>query len=436
MIRIPRCYDSHSHFLASAVFAGALSLERARNSADLSRLVENATKSDFLFGFGWLPEREAKLFIQDEVQTPSWGHPKLLLSRSDGHGIWANSEVLKMLGLDSLDLKGLPTRYLNQVGRSETGHLNGLFYEEAAFWLWNQVMTQNLHLQERLLLQAQELWIQKGFSHVRDMSGTLAQWRALKNLETRGQLSMFIEQNFEHFRHRQVAETIQDALQCQSEQSAHLRVGGVKVFLDGTLGAKSAAISQCYLGCDHQGELLYSYQELMAIVTEVWDAKLPICVHIIGDRGAELIIQVACELWDKGYQGQLHLEHLELCHPDSLNKLQGRQAHIHFQPSHFLSDQPALDAGLPALMRQGLFLWARAQSLGVPFSWGFDSPISPIGLELTYEGLKRAEGYGVAPIRGSWWGPHSHPDPLWGEGVYTDLNPEFLPQVHFMDPDA
>lgn len=424
MVVITQCYDSHAHFLASAILAGAFNLKELTTVSELPALVQKShlPTQGPVFGFGWPASINNQQQLSSKILDQVFGPRVVVFSRNDGHAIWVSQFALEQLNLNKLT--DIPKCYHHQIELHNTETISGVFYEDAAFWLWSQLIIWDPEWLKKQLLKAQDIWLDQGFTHVRDMTGNEAQYQALLELEKENQLQIYLLQNFEHFKNHDIAQTINQALRCQQQKSKHLKVGGVKIFLDGTLGAKTAALSHPYLGCDHGGQLLYTQEELLDIVTQVWQAGLDLCVHSLGDKATELITQVALAVWQQnGQQGYLHLEHVEICQPKTLKALINKPVTLHFQPSHWLDDHQGITQNLSPELGPQQFLWGLASQLGIKYYWGFDAPISAIGLALTYKALIMSAQQGVLLPKQAWYWGHQYGDLSWGSECVTHFDP-------------
>jgi hypothetical protein len=101
-----------------------------------------------------------------------------------------------------------------------------------------------------------------------------------------------------------------------------LRVLGIKLFLDGSLGARTAALRAPYADQPTtRGALLYPTPELRALVQEIDAAGLQLMVHAIGDAALDQALEVLAPLTAGGNPHRHRLEHVEVTPPDLVEKL-------------------------------------------------------------------------------------------------------------------
>ena len=160
-----------------------------------------------------------------------------------------------------------------------------------------------------------------------------------------------------------------------------VRVQGLKVYLDGSIGARTAALTAPYLGEEGRGELLMGREELSGLLRRAKRAGLQVAVHAIGDRAIEEAIS-ACELAGVGPEERFRIEHLELPTPGQLERMARLGLVASMQPNF-----AARWSGPGKLYRSRLgeerdsridpHAWVAAR--GIPLAFGSDGmPMGPL----------------------------------------------------------
>ncbi|HZM14583.1 MAG TPA: amidohydrolase [Candidatus Krumholzibacteria bacterium] len=189
---------------------------------------------------------------------------------------------------------------------------------------------------------------------------------------------------------------------------ATLRILGIKVFVDGSLGARTAFLREPYTDdAATRGAALYTPDVLAALVEDADAAGLQLMIHAIGDAGLERVLDVVGTRFANGNPLRHRLEHVEVTPPDLVHRLVASGLYACVQPN-FVGrwSQPGgmneqrLGARLAHCNAYRTLLRA-----GVPLSFGSDCmPLGPM------EGLRAAV---------------QHPDPAQGlspleaVGLYT-----------------
>lgn len=414
---IERCYDSHVHWLPTGELAAQV---RVDDLVDWSAALAQAPRrGDWRLLFGWNSD-VAEFRDLRATALDRWdGAKPLLVSHRSGHASVINSAALDALGWR--DLNDLPAELRPFATAAEDGRLTGCFREQAHFFILEKLPELTPETRRQYLLRAQEIFLDAGFTHIREMMGDAELIEDVLRLEGLKQLRLYVEMLL-HVPHRQgLATALETARAFRLKKSARLRVEGVKLFLDGALGADTAALAAPYAHKhDHHGALLWSDTDLTHALRTAWGEGLKVAVHTIGDAAMNQVLQIAQTLKTEGIEGALCLEHAELIAPEAFKKMRGLALEFHFQPSHYLDDAAMLSQKLgdrAALV----FPWHRIENMGFPIYFGSDTPIASPSLQRTVAGLRAAQVAGIPRLELDWKFAHSHPDRHFGKGCRTTV---------------
>jgi len=160
-----------------------------------------------------------------------------------------------------------------------------------------------------------------------------------------------------------------------------VRVQGVKAFVDGSIGARSAAVSLPYADGGGQGQLLLSRDELSHILRRADEAGLQVAIHAIGDLAIEEALS-ACELASVGPEGRHRIEHLELPTPDQLDRMARLGLVASMQPNfvaRWSGPGRMYEARLGRDRDQTIDPHAWVAARGIPLAFGSDGmPMGPL----------------------------------------------------------
>ncbi|MCB0385523.1 MAG: amidohydrolase family protein, partial [Bdellovibrionales bacterium] len=208
------------------------------------------------------------------------------------------------------------------------------------------------------------------------------------------------------------------AKRARAENIPLVRAKGIKIYYDGALGSEGALISADYPSGSGRGLELLKKSELQNLLQQTWENKFDLAIHTIGDEAVHRVVLAADELWDRGHQGHLHLEHVEMLRPETVEKMVGRTITCHMQPCHWLSDRRWLEDKLGPLLRY-VFPWRLLQENEIAFDFGSDSPIEEPSLRSNLLALDESAVQGVPPLLGSALNYHSHPDKTWVPNTFS-----------------
>ncbi|WP_413558685.1 amidohydrolase [Bdellovibrio sp. HCB209] len=412
-LKIPRLYDSHTHFLATGEFATGLMLFDLP-SAEAVRYVSLQDKTAFrggwLVGFGWDENKWAdkKLPTKQQLDEIFPNYP-VYLCRADGHTAWVNSAALKKLGLQSD---------------------SGLLSEKDHLQSFERIPPFAKAQQRQQILAACKLYNRAGFTHIRDMSCTDSLWNLLVEMEEAGELTLAIEENYTVHELNQLDKAIASVLVARKTPSRLLRAKGIKFFYDGSLGSETALLSRPYNGEGNNfGKTLWSLEDAEELMKLTWAAGLEVSVHTIGDEAAHQMVKSARKVSAQGFVGRLNLEHAQVLRNETIQMMKPLHVRCHMQPCHWLSDRKWLQQKLRGLYSYA-FPWEALKNAQIPISFGCDSPIEATSFFANRQALEESPKDRIKKFTGDLSVVHGHPDASYTDS-WTIINGNEIEEVVF-----
>lgn len=428
---IRNCYDSHTHFWATGQVAAGLKLQHLKSAEDVRNLQIKPEhfRENWIVGFGWnqhtwLPTELPNRQILDEIfpQTP------VFFSRVDGHCSWINTAAIHELERRGYDFQKPISG--GRILRDQNNELTGILMDQAHIAAL-LLLPDFSHDQHRyFMLKAQQIFNQAGFTHVRDLSMNLFFWNILREMEHKKELTVYLDSFVTAESLSDLPRVLSEIKQMKNEESQQLRVHGVKIFIDGSLGSKTAYLSQPYRDTQDVGLLIWKPDEIKELIRLVWQSGLQVAIHTIGDQAVHTAVAAARDVAAAGVLGRLHLEHVQMLRPETLKMMKPLHIVCHIQPCHWLSDHSWLRATLPESLCSSLFPWELLRKNKIAFDFGSDSPIEPPSLENTHQALMRSSEWGIPELQMDWKNAHAHPDTNWGD-CRTELRDGRVQQVYF-----
>lgn len=412
LFKIPRLYDSHTHFLATGEFASGLALGSLQRAEDIMSipLKKSYFRGEWLVGFGW-----------NEKNWPTSPHKKILdqafpdrpvfFARMDGHRSWVNSRALEFLGF-----------------QSETG----ILIEKDHLRAWELLPVFTKEQQRDHVLAACREYNKGGFTHVRDMTCSESLWNLLVEMSDKKELTVAIEENYTSHDLNDFEKTLQLCLQAKKFETSSVRMKGIKVFYDGSLGSETAFLSKPYNGKAEgpQGMTLWELSHIEEVMKRTWQAGLEFSVHTIGDEAAHHIVQTARKISAQGAVGRLNLEHAQVLRPETIQMMKPLHVRCHMQPCHWLSDKVWLESKLGELYRY-VFPWEALRAAQIPISFGCDSPIEPPNFWRNKVALDESVHANIRKFSGDITETHAHPDPTFADS-YSIIEDGVVKEISFM----
>lgn len=363
VLLLPPLWDHHGHvawygaLLAQADLRGCGSVQEAlsRLKAASAGLAPGA----WLEGFGWDQNLWGGAYPDRWQLDALFPDEPVLLTRIDGHAAWANSEALRRAGVED----GVPDPPGGLFLRRE-GRLTGILLDRAVEVVRRAVPSPSKAAVRERSLRAMESLKALGLCGASDMGTEPEGLEALRELDGQGALPLPVD-SYPH--------VSGEAAWCGPSEGERLAVVGGKLFADGALGSRGAALFEDY--CDAPGQrglLLRETRELAHAIQSVAAKGMIPAVHAIGDRAMEQVLEALALCGNP----PARVEHAQTVTDGQLQRLAASGATASVQPCHYLSDRAWVRSRLgeraKGAYRCGSFLRA-----GVPLLLGTDFPIEP-----------------------------------------------------------
>jgi len=376
----PGLVDAHVHFHGFALHLQNVDLDGLpTREAILERLRSFAARqpqsSGWLRGRGWRvaawPNHAFPTAAELDSVVPD--RPALLSDKS-GHAAWANSLALRLAGITAAttDPQG------GQIQRDADGRPTGILFEEAIDLIAARIPRPATAELAEAMRAAQTYCWSAGLTGLHDFDGRDC-FVALQSLRETGELGLRVVKNVPVYRlHHALGVGLRSGF-----GDDWLRIGGVKIFADGALGSKTAAMIAPYEGePDNLGIVVTDKEEMLERAREAAAGGLSLTVHAIGDRANHDVLDVYEQLrrdeGDRpGSRLRHRIEHVQVLHPDDVNRLAQLNVIASMQPSHATSDMDMADRYWGERARLS-YAWRTMWDSGALVVFGSDAPVERI----------------------------------------------------------
>ena len=364
---VPGFVDAHLHLASLGFESSGLDLRGVESLEELASLLRREAPRfrDWVYGRGWDQDRlggwPTRRLLDEAVPDKP-----VLLMRICGHVAAVNTEALRRLGKP---LEG-----------------DGLLFEEEA-WEAYRAARRSLPA-ARLVLEAQRVLLENGVTTAATMGADAQELRGLIEAWRSGALRLRVRVYLD----RGLAHALHEAGVAPGGLGDDmLRVAGVKLFADGSLGARTARLREPYSDDPgNRGRLLLDARGVAREASLAKSLGLDVAVHAIGD---EAVLEAVRGLEAAGVRGRV--EHASLTPPDVLEALAVSGARVVSQPRFIVSDYWAPER----LGQRTRWLYAYRSMIARGISLGFssDAPVEPVNpLEGVYAAVARPGPVGDA----------------------------------------
>lgn len=362
----PGFSDSHVHLLGLGLILQNLRLEGVTLGATLKMVqdrAEKAHKGAWIEGWGfnyndWPEGRPNKAWL-DQVAP----YNPVILRAKDGHLIWVNSAALDVCRIN----QNTPDPPNGLIERDEDGELTGLLMENAIPLVTDNIPDPSEQDCFKGLEAALRLMHSYGIVAVHDMEDDTA-LKALQQYRERQGLSLRVWMCLPR-------ESLKAAASLGIRSGfgdAYLRIGGVKAFADGALGAGTAWTLEPYEGTSNFGLPTLPLNEINKLVQDANSNGLPVVVHAIGDAANRAVLDAIARFGNRSLRNRL--EHVQLLAEADIPRLAHLEVAASMQPTQCPQDRYMADKlwgdrcqrayAFKSLLRQGTVL-----------AFGSDAPV-------------------------------------------------------------
>lgn len=330
---VPGLIDAHVHLLS-------LSPERRIELRDVSSIaeiqqklkghVQKTKKGKWILGRGWDQDR-----LKDSRYPTRWDLDKfspenpVLFKRVCGHIAVANSKALEIANIGKSTTASLG----ELIDRDpKTGEPTGILRERAMDMVSNMAKSDDEDLSEACRL-ACEVAAKAGLTGVHWIASQIGEVQALTDLRKRNQLPIRVNliipvEQLHRFKSKKLCDPF-------------LRLNCAKVFVDGSLGARTAALKQQYSDDPStKGILYYSLDELKTVIKTIDDAGFQAAVHVIGDLAVDQALKAFEETVGKSAikKRRHRLEHVSVLNTRLIERIHELGLMVCIQPHFVVSD--------------------------------------------------------------------------------------------------
>jgi predicted amidohydrolase YtcJ len=371
---LPGLTDAHVHIRNYAHGLNSLACDTATRAECIERVRARAAASQagaWIRGHGWRQNNWPEGFGSAALLDEAAPHNPVYLTAASLHAGWANSAALRAAGITAATTD--PPN--GQIQRDENGQPTGILFEEAQGLVEDAIPRPSAEEDIAAIQTAQTRLWSFGLTGVHDFD-RLRSFAALQSLHGRGQLKLRVHKNLP-------VEALQHAIGIGLRSGLGddlLRIGGIKVFADGALGPRTAAMVEPYAGApNNRGMLFLDAEQLFEHAQNAARGGLKMTVHAIGDRANHEVLNAYEQLRNfersAGLPALRHrIEHVQILHPDDLQRLGKLHIIASMQPIHATSDMQAADEYWGE-RSQYAYSWRTQLEAGAVLAFGSDAPV-------------------------------------------------------------
>ncbi|WP_341480957.1 amidohydrolase [Thermococcus argininiproducens] len=373
---LPGFIDSHIHLTALGQSLQMLNLKEAKNIEELKkRLKEYSAKveTSWILGFGWDQEKLGRYPTRKDIDEIIQNKP-VLLYRTCFHVAVLNTKAIE----------------ITKLNEEEDVDLEKGIVRENALEKVRKIVNKTLSVEDHkhFIEKGVKFALSQGITSIGFVSVNEKSLKALIELDSEGKLPIrvFLYLN------PSLLKTMKKLGLKRGTGGKKVKIMGIKVLADGSLGARTAWLSKPYADAPTDGHPNISEEELRKIVKEAHALGLQMAIHAIGDKATDMILRIYEE-----FKSDLRprIEHASILREDQMKKMRELGVVTSVQPRFIISDWWAVKR-LGKERAGWIYPFKKMLKRGIPIGFGTDSPIEPINpWESVYAAVTRGKFEGI-----------------------------------------
>ncbi|MCK5908609.1 MAG: amidohydrolase [Caulobacter sp.] len=371
----PGFVDAHAHLTGIGLRELTLNLDQVKSVAELVAAVKAyaaAHPEGAIYGRGWIethwPEKRFPTKADLDAAAPG---RIVVLGRSDGHASVASTAALAKAGITP----ATPAPAGGQILKGPDGQPDGMLIDHAQSLVEGVIPPPSLALKREALEKAGQLYASRGWTGLANMSVETEDHALLAALAGEGRFGLRVDNYMDPS-----AAGLVLSFGPFEDKTGLIRVRGIKLYMDGALGSRGAALLEPYSDAEGLGLQLTQRDEGLALMKKAKAAGAQVAMHAIGDRGNRLTLDWFEEaLKDKNgagdTQARWRIEHAQIVADTDLPRFAKLGVIASMQPSHAIGDLFFAPARLGQDRLHEGYRWNDFLKAGVVVAAGSDAPV-------------------------------------------------------------
>ncbi|HXJ38829.1 MAG TPA: amidohydrolase, partial [Bryobacteraceae bacterium] len=389
---IPGLIDSHGHVAGLGASLETLDLRGITSEAEIAGKVRaaaaKAAPGEWILGRAWDQNLwAAKQFPTADSITAAAPRNPVALTRVDGHAVWVNRAALNAADVNpgTRDPDG------GKIIRDSAGRPAGVLVDTAQSLVRRKIPAPTADQITRHITRALEECARLGLTSVHDAGVGSGEIDAYRQLQSQGKMPVRVYAMVSN------EKSLVDAWLARGpEIGPYLTVRSIKVYADGALGSRGAALLKPYADEPNSTGLMITGRDaIREVAVKAAEKGFQVNTHAIGDRGNQETLDAYADALKGPNDKRFRVEHAQVIAPEDCNKFRQYSIIASMQPTHATSDMGWAADRLGPERVKGAYAWQTLMKLGVHLASGSDFPVElPNPLEGYYAAVTRQDKQG------------------------------------------
>ncbi len=374
---VPGLIDAHCHFYGLGLQQQKVDLTGTKSYDDvLNRIVafQKEKKVPFITGRGWdQNDWEVKEFPTKEKLDSLFPDTPVAITRVDGHALLVNQKALDMAKI-TIDTKTTGGEILKKDGK-----LTGVLIDNPMALIGAIVPGPTVQEQVQALKDAEAINFSYGLTTVDDAGLSPEVIALVDSLQKTDQLNIRMYAMVSN-----VPEYVDYYLENGVHKTDKLNVSSFKVYADGALGSRGAALKEPYTDQEnHYGAMVIGNDAFKALAKRLAASPFQMNTHAIGDSANAVVIKTYYEVLKNKEDRRWRVEHAQVVASEEFDMLNDNLV-MSVQPTHATSDMYWADERLGEERIKGAYAYKELLKKTGRIALGTDYPVEHVSPFYTF----------------------------------------------------
>ncbi len=368
---IPGLIDAHVHMRSLGDMLETFDMRFTKTREEVAQIVKRAADKmpagEWVRGRNWDQTNWGGEFPNADDISKVVNDRPVYLTRVDGHAGWANRKALEIAGVS----KATQDPPGGQIIRDASGNPTGVLIDRAQGLVTRKIPPLTYDQVKRRLKLAAAASVRLGLTGVHDAGIGTQERDAYRELIQENALPVRVYAMIGG-----TGELWQEYSKSGPETGSHLTVRSVKLYADGALGSRGAALWQPYSDDKSISGLMVTTKETLEDqIKEVAARNFQVCTHAIGDKANSIVLNAYAQVLKAKNDRRFRVEHSQVVSLPDFKLFQDFSVVASMQATHATSDMRWAAQRLGPDRIAGAYAWRRYLKMGIPLANGSDFPV-------------------------------------------------------------
>lgn len=375
---LPGLIDSHGHLTGSGKALEHIDLVGTNSFQDVLDLVKvrvkTAEQGEWIRGRGWdQNDWTIKEFPNHSALSDITPNNPVMLSRIDGHAILVNQKAMEIADID----RNTPNPDGGKIFHGSNGKPTGIFLDNAEKLITNHIPKYSTEKLRSIIQNAANRCVEFGLTGMHDAGIPISRIDDYKYLIDNGTMPLRINAMLSDTVVSDMSGFLQK-YQVDSYGNDFLRVKSIKLYADGALGSRGAALLEPYSDDpENSGLLVTENSHMLEVCKAALESGFQVCTHAIGDKAIRTMLDIyeKALIANPNYDHRFRIEHSQIVNFADIPRYADLGVIPAMQPQHAVSDMPWTKDRIGSERVKGAFPFRSFIDAGVIIPCGSDFPV-------------------------------------------------------------